>query len=160
MDRSEGIKKLADIMKGANIGSLTTYDGSTLVSRPMGLQQIEFDGDLWFFTYKQSHKVDEVAHHPRVNVTFENKGAWVSLSGEAHIVDDPEKAEELWNPLLKAWFPDGLETDGLTILKVEAESAEYWDSNSPQVVQLFGMIKAAVTGEQTKGGENETVNLS
>jgi len=159
VDRNEGVKKVAELMNGAKLCTLTTYDGENLVSRPMGLQQIEFDGDLWFFTYKDSNKVHEITEHSKVNLAFENKSSWVSLSGTANIVDDSNKAEELWNPFLKAWFPDGLETEGLALLKVEAESAEYWDSNDPKVVQLFGMVKAAATGKQAKGGENETVQF-
>lgn len=159
MDRNEGIKKVADIMDGARIGSLTTYDSKNLVSRPMGLQQSEFDGELWFFTYDHTHKTDEIQAHPNVNVAFENKGSWVSLSGIASLSDDRSKMEELWNPFLKAWFPDELDTDGITLLKVTVESAEYWDSDNPQVVQLFGMVKAAVTGKPAKGGENKTVEL-
>ena len=33
-----------------------TADGKH-VSRPMGLQEAEFDGDLWFFAYDDSAKV-------------------------------------------------------------------------------------------------------
>lgn len=159
MDHKDGIKKVAELMNGAKLCTLTTFDGENLVSRPMGLQQIEFDGDLWFFTYKQSSKVNEIKKHSNVNLAFENSGSWVSLSGSAEIVDDKDKEEELWNPFLSAWFPDGLETEGLTLLKVHADSAEYWDSEHPKVVQLFGMVKAAVTGQQAEGGENKTVQL-
>jgi hypothetical protein len=40
-------------------------------SRPMSYnREIEFDGDLWFFTYGSSHKVDEVGRVPTVNASF------------------------------------------------------------------------------------------
>lgn len=159
MNQPDGIKKVAEIMNGATIGTLTTLDGERLVSRPMGLQKLEFDGDLWFFTYKQSNKVSEIAKNPNVNIAFENNNSWISIAGTAEIVDDTAKEKELWNPFLKAWFEDGLDTEGLTLLKVSADAAEYWDSTSPKVVQLFGMAKAALTGERAEGGENETVQL-
>jgi len=159
MDRQQGIDKVRDIMKGTNICSLATLDGDTIVSRPMGLQEVEFDGDLWFFTYDNSDKVAEIHKNPQVNVSFENKSSWVSLSGKAELIHDNDKAEEMWTPFLKAWFPDGLETEGLALLKIHAETAEYWSSSSPRVVQLFGMVKAAVTGEPVKGGENKEVDL-
>lgn len=157
--KNEGIKKITKIMEGTKICSLATYSEGKIVSRPMGLQEVEFDGDLWFFTYHDSSKVQEIQHHAEVNVSFENNNSWVSLSGHAEEVDGKAKAKELWNPFLKAWFPDGLETEGLTLLKVHADSAEYWNSDSPQVVQLFGLAKAAVTGKPMKGGENNTLNL-
>ena len=78
----------------------------------------------------------------------------------AEQVLDRAKAEELWNPLLKAWFPDGLDTPGLALLKVHATSAEYWESaHSSKVITLLGYAKAAVTGKTPDAGENETVRM-
>jgi len=45
------------------------------------------------------------------------------------------------------------------VLEVEAESAEYWDSPSSTFVQLYGFVKATLTGTPPKGGENERVEL-
>ncbi len=162
MTHEEAIEKLRDLMKSTKLCMLTTMteDGQH-VSRPMGVQETEFGGDVWFFTYEDSNKVRQVRHNPQVNVAFSNedKHTWVSLSGAAEVVHDRNKAEELWNPFLKAWFPDGLETEGLTLLKVKAESAEYWDSPIGKGLALFGTIKAAVTGKPPESGENKTISL-
>jgi general stress protein 26 len=84
----------------------------------------------------------------------------VSVSGAAEARQDRAKAEELWNPLLKAWFPDGLDTPNLTLVKVHAESAEYWEAaHSSRVISLLGYAKAAVTRKTPDAGENETVRL-
>jgi general stress protein 26 len=78
----------------------------------------------------------------------------------ARLVHDRAKAEELWSAPLKVWFPDGLETPGLALLKVQAVSAEYWDSPSSMVVKLLGAARAAITGDPDKfPGSNETVQL-
>ncbi len=85
---------------------------------------------------------------------------WISISGAAERVDNRAKAEELWSAPLKAWFPDGLETPGLTLVKVNAESAEYWEAaHSSTVITLIGYAKAAITGKTPDAGENETVRL-
>ena len=106
-------EKVKELVKDARICMFTTMtpDGRH-VSRPMALQDVEFDGDLWFFAYADSDKVAQVRVHPAVNVAFTDakQHAWVSVTGDAQVVEDRSKAEELWNPLLKAWFPDGLET--------------------------------------------------
>jgi general stress protein 26 len=159
MNHEEGVKKVAELMNDATIATLATLDGNQIVSRPMGLQQVEFDGDVWFFTYDGSNKIREIEVNPNVNVAFESKNSWVSLSGRAEVTDDRAKMEELWNVTLKAWFPDELDTDGIALLKIHADSAEYWDSSNSKVVSLFGMVKAAVTGKQAEGGENKTVEL-
>jgi general stress protein 26 len=156
-------EKVKELVADAKICMFTTMtaDGRH-VSRPMALQDVEFDGDLWFFAYADSDKAQQVALHPEVNVAFTDakQHAWVSVSGTADVVRDRAKAEELWNPLLKAWFPDGLDTPGVTLIKVSATSAEYWESaHSSRVVTLFGYAKAAVTGKTPVAGENSTVRL-
>ncbi|UQU63228.1 pyridoxamine 5'-phosphate oxidase family protein [Couchioplanes caeruleus] len=156
-------EKLKELVKDARIGMFTTMtaDGRH-VSRPMALQDVEFDGDLWFFTYADSDLVAQIRANPQVNVSFSDakQHAWTSVSGSAAQTEDRAKAEELWNPMLKAWFPDGLETPNLTLVKVHADSAEYWESaHSSKVITLLGYAKAAVTGKTPDAGENETVRL-
>jgi general stress protein 26 len=155
--------KVRKMVSDARIGMLTTRtaDGKQ-VSRPMALQEVEFDGDLWFFAYSDSDLVEQVATHPQVNVSFSDpkQNNWISISGTAQRTDDRDKAKELWNPVLKAWFPDGLDTPTLTLVKVHAETAEYWEAaHSSKVVTLLGYAKAAVTGKTPDAGENETVRL-
>jgi general stress protein 26 len=155
--------KVKEMVTDAKICMLTTMtaDGRH-VSRPMALQEVEFDGDLWFFAYADSDLVEQVGVNPQVNVAFSDSkhNNWISISGAAERVDDRAKAEQLWNPLLKAWFPDGLQTPELTLVKVHADSAEYWEAaHSSKVVTLLGYAKAAVTGKTPDAGENETVRL-
>jgi general stress protein 26 len=157
---AEAREKITELVRDAKFCMLTTMtaDGRH-VSRPMGLQEAEFDGDLWFFADADSPKVAEIRTHPQVNVSFSNQksNSWVSIAGAATEGFDRAKAEELWNPFLKAWFPDGLDTPGVTLIKVHAESAEYWDAPNSKVVTLIGYAKAAVTGQRPDVGENREV---
>ena len=155
--------KVTELVRDARICMLTTMtaDGRH-VSRPMALQDVEFDGDLWFFAFADSDKSREIGLHPEVNVSFSDSKhhAWVSISGTAQVVYDRAKAEELWSAPLKAWFPDGLDTPGLALIKVNATSAEYWESaHSSKVITLLGYAKAAVTGRQPDPGDNQEVRL-
>lgn len=163
MDKNKEYKKLQKLIRKFHMCMLTTvaYDG-TLASRPMHVQQKEADGDLWFFTYSTSEKARHISQNPQVSVSFsdDETNTWVSLSGKAQIVHDATKIDELWNPLLNAWFPDGKETQELTLVKVMLQSAEYWDSPNGLALAVFGSIKAKLTGRPPKAGENETVNLS
>ncbi len=159
----ENSQHVVDLVKDARICMLTTCDADgTLVSRPMGLQETEFDGDLWFFADDGSHKAMEIGANPAVNVSFaDSKGSsWTSISGSAQIVRDRQKTADLWSAPLKAWFPDGPETPGLILIKVHADSAEYWEGPGSKVVQLLGMARAAVSKDPDKfPGDNATVNL-
>lgn len=159
---NEGIDKLNALIKDIHVAMLTTVseDGS-LHSRPMATQGGAADGELWFFTSTKTHKVPEIEedHHVSVAYCAPEKSRFVSVAGIATLVQDREKARELWTPILKAWFPEGLETPDLALLRVRITSAEYWDAPSSKVVKLFGMAKAVLTGERYEPGENDRLLL-
>ena len=162
-DHAEALKTLGALIKDIQMAMLTTVnDDGSLRSRPMATQQAEADGTLWFFTRAEAPKVEEVRQDRRVNVSYaEPKGQkYVSVSGTAELVRDPAKNKELWNPLLKAWFPKGLEDPELVLLKVSVEKAEYWDSHSSTMVHLIGYLKAAATGQPYHPGKHEKVDIA
>ena len=160
-NREESIRKLGALIKDIQMAMLTTIDGGVLRARPMATQDTEFDGELWFFTSDKTHKVAEIEKDNRANVSYSkpNDNVYVSVSGAVSIVKDREKIEELWNPAYKAWFPKGLDDPTISLLKINVEQAEYWDSPSSTIVHIVGFVKALVTGERAQGGENEKINL-
>lgn len=160
-DREGSLKKINELTEGIDFCMLTTMDGDVLRSRPMSTQEFEFDGDLWFFTSDNTHKVDEIEKDNRVNVAYSKPedNTYLSISGKAEVVKDRAKIEELWSPVLKAWFPEGLDDPHLCLLRIPVEQAEYWDAPSSKIVQLFGMVKALATGEEADYGENKKIDL-
>lgn len=163
MTHDEKLTKIRELIKGIDFCMLTTLNESgDLHSRPMSVNgEVEFDGDLWFFTYGESHKVHEIDGDHRVNASFaQPKGqTYVSISGRAALVRDKDKIKELWQPSLKAWFPDGVDTPDIALLKVSAEKAEYWDSPGSAIAHAIGFAKGLVTHEQVNVGENEKIDL-
>jgi general stress protein 26 len=130
----------------------------------MGTQKIDLiEGALWFFTSSESSKTDEILHQRQVNLAYASieKQCYVSVSGRAHIVRDRAKTRELWKPAVKIWFPHGVEDPTLVLLRVDVVAAEYWDSPSSKMVQLYGMAKLALTGKTSKTlGENVHVDMA
>lgn len=162
-DRAASIAKLRDLIKDVEVAMLTTvaHDGS-LHSRPMMTQETEFDGTLWFVTGQDSAKAGEVAEYRSVSVAYADPDdeRYVSMSGTATIVRDRERAERLWTPAYRAWFPGGLDDSNLVLLQVDVEAAEYWDSTSGRMVALAGFVKALATGRRfTGGGDHAKVTL-
>jgi general stress protein 26 len=153
-------RRVAELLRSERFGFLTTIrtDG-TLTSRPMTLQEVEFDGDLWFFAERDSNPVRDVAASPQVNVGAGSGGTWVSLTGDAVVVEDAAKKRELWNSAVAAWFPEGPDDEKVVLLKVHADSAEYWDAPGGRLATVFSFVKATVTGERIDAGENEKVEL-
>lgn len=152
--------KLADLTKDIKIAMFTTVDEEGhYVSRPMAQQQVEGHSDLWFFAERSSSVVAHVSSRPHVGITLTSSDTWISLDGEAELVEDVAKAKQLWNSGVEAWLPQGPEDPSVLLIKVEGHSAEYWDSPGGKVASILSFVKAKVTGDRYEGGENETVQL-
>ena len=159
--RTQTIEKLNLLIKDIKIAMLTTIDRGVLRSRPMATQETDFDGELWFFTSRQTHKKEELEKENRVNVSYSDPAdnRYVSMSGTAELVSDRAKIEELWAPGYLAWFPKGLEDPNLILLKVTVEQAEFWDATSSAVVEALGLLKSLVTGERPTTGDYVVLSL-
>ena len=154
------VETLRDQIKDIKIAMLTTVDqDGTLRSRPMGTQDVEFDGDLWFFTKSDSQKVNEIKKDQAVNVSYAGENRYVSVSGSAQVVNDKAKMKEFWSPIYKVWFPDGLEDPTLRLLKVNVKQAEYWDNPGGLVATIIGFAEGLINKDPSKMGENETITL-
>ena len=160
---SEQIATIADKIKSVKFGMFTTSDDTrTLTSRPLTQQQIDEQGQMWFFVSDEAAYTRDLLNNPQVNVSFADTGdsLYVSVCGHAELLKDRAKAEELWSPLVKAWFPGGLDDPKLSLIKVTIQSAEYWDSSASKMMQFYEMAKAAITGEPPKDlGEHGRVDL-
>ena len=79
--------------------------------------------------------------------SYSDRSSWLSLSGTATVVDDSTKLEELWNTFTDAWLEGGPENPNNVLIRIEADSAEYWDSPGtpdvrPEIVDLTGLTSA------------------
>lgn len=146
----DGAKKLYDLIKDVKMAMMTTVesDGS-LHSRPMYSHTIDDGGDIWFYTRASAPKVAELSRDSQVNLAYSDPSgqSYVSVAGKAEIVRDHAKVKELWTSGLKTWFPKGPDDPGIALIRVHPSGGEYWDSPSRSVVQIYGAVKARLTGE-------------
>lgn len=151
-------EKLAGLIKDFRIAMLTTQEGDgKLVSRPLTVQEAEFDGDLWFLVSK-STALGAIPADSTANVALSSDSSWVSLAGTARIVESPKRIDELWNPVVEAWFPGGKDDPDVGVLKFTADAAEYWDSPG-KIATVFRFVKAKITGDRPDGGDSGKVEL-
>ncbi|MBF0671276.1 MAG: pyridoxamine 5'-phosphate oxidase family protein [Salinibacterium sp.] len=156
----EDLSTIAALVKASKIAMLTTMTAEGRhESRPLAVQEEEFAGDLWFFTQDPSNKVEAIRTHPQVNASFQSNKGFVSIAGTAEIVHDRQLIDELWNPMVEAWFPEGRDDPKVALIRVRAEAAEYWHSDEPGVVAAVKGVKALITGGHPDIGENRTVGL-
>ncbi len=143
-------QKLREMIQDIHFAMFTTMDEKgQLRSRPMVTQEMDENGDLWFFTSLSSPKVEEVTTLRQVNLVYSTGDhRFVSVSGEAEVIQDTRKVKELWNLAVKTWFPKGAEDPDLVLIRVRPMQAEYWDASSKTFVQLFGLAKAIISGKK------------
>ncbi len=161
-NRVAALDTLKRHLHGMRFAMLTTLsEDGRLHSRPMTIQELAADGKLWFFTNLDSEKVIEAQHKPWVNLAYTNEGSslYVSVSGRAQLVKDREKIKELWNPMVAAYFPNGVDDPQLALLSVDVDDAEVWESPSAAPVRLFNMVKAIVTGKVDDQGHHEHLEV-
>lgn len=162
-EQEADFQKLREMIKDIDFCMLTTVDeNDDLHSRPMSLNsEVDEQGNLWFFTYGNSHKVSEVKRTPKCNVSFADPDdhRYVSISGPSEVVRDKAKIKELWKPELKAWFPKGVDEPDIALLRLTIEKAEYWDSPGGTVAHVISFVSALVTGQSADWGENKKLEL-
>jgi general stress protein 26 len=164
MDNDEqGVATLLQIINRVHVAMMTTTEpADTLRSRPLAtLRTEEFDGFLWFYTAADSPKIAEIDSHHEVNLSYADPAhhLYASVSGHGVVVRDAEKMAERWNPIVKAWFPDGLDDPNLVLLKVSVDKAEYWDASGTPVKRLAAFKKALTTGNTSDLVDNKKLRL-
>lgn len=153
----EDKQKLWNLIKPIKSGMLTSWDGDSLHSRPMRhVNENLDDGVLMFFTRFASDKVEDMRKYDDVCVAYAdtNNSTYVSISGKFEITNDQVLKDKYWNSFVSAWFPEGKDSDNVAILKVHAYEAEFWDSTSSSMMQLFKIAKANMTDTTPDMGEN------
>ena len=130
------LEELASQLKKIDFCMLSTNAGSGRISsRPMNNNgDVEYDGDSWFFSYEDSKKVSEIEGIDDVSLTFTaapsllgKPGIFIAVEGTASLIRDKSAFEAHWVAELGRWFPEGIETSGIVLIKVSAKTIQYWD---------------------------------
>jgi general stress protein 26 len=133
------LSDLSEKMRQIDIAMLSTHaeDGS-IASRPMSNNgQVEYQGNSFYFAMQDTHTVGEIRRNPKVSLTFQgSKSFSVAVEGQAEIVQDKAQFREHWTPDIDKWFPQGIDTPGLAMIKVSATRIHYWNGEEGGEVAL------------------------
>ncbi len=152
---TEAVKKIKTMID--NIGTCMFYTKAIVGdhnTRPMAVIEVDYNGTLWFFTSLQSKKVQEIEKDPEVHLAFAHPGkdSYLDIRGRASIETDRKSIEEKWNPIIKAWFPEGKSDPNLCLVKVKTDEAHYWDTDSTKMVEMLKVVTSVVSGKQLAEG--------
>jgi general stress protein 26 len=163
---TEALQKIGELIREIQMTLFVTQDeNGRMHARPMQTQKPDkskpFDGELWFLTSKSSPKVREIEANPNVLLSYAEpkSNSYVSVAGTAEAVEDRARIKDMWHEPFRIWFPDGPEDPDITLIRVKADAAEYWDSPSKGIVYAFGYFKMKLTGEVPDVGENRKVRM-
>ncbi|CAG5069680.1 hypothetical protein DYBT9623_02416 [Dyadobacter sp. CECT 9623] len=159
-ENKDAIKKLKSLAEDIRFCMYTTYKNGRIESRPMTTQQIDDEGNVWFFASRNTEPASNNGETVTLIYSEPKNNTYLSISGNAEQVNDEAKKEELWSVMSKAWYPEGKDDPNLVMIRVVTEDAAYWDATSSQMVVFFSMIKAALTGTTPDGGDHGKLNLS
>ena len=133
------LSDIAERMRDIDICMLSTHtNGGNIASRPMSNNRdVDYDGDSYFFTWEDARMVKDIEADPKVSLAFQGEdGFAVAVEGKAEVTRDKDAFEEHWNEDLDQWFEDGVETEGLAMIKVHAGRVHYWDGEDEGEVKL------------------------
>lgn len=130
-------ERLRKLLEHFSHGMLTTRRDGQLRSRPMAIMESQPPGFLLFFSNVESGKHEELSDDPNANVAMQDGERFVSITGTARILRDPERARRLWKESQRAWFPDGPSDPSLMLIEVRPSYVEFWDRSSPSALQLI-----------------------
>lgn len=159
-DQPQAQQRLNELIKDIRFAMFTTVDShGKLRSRPMTVQKDADSGRdvtkcLWFFMSRKSETVTEFSHSPSVNVAFADtdNDTYVSVSGQAQLVEDLAMKDRLWSKMNEAWFPAGVQDPDLALVQVEIDEAEFWNVKESKLVQMFKIAKATFSDQPPNVG--------
>lgn len=162
LSNKEGIDKLKELIESEGMCMFcTSLSAYPIAARPMSTQEVDDDGNLWFFSRFSSEKNEEIMQDNRVQLFYGNTGssAYLSVAGVATIMTDKEKAKELWTGWARTWFNEGADDPDLSIIKVAPEDVYYWDTKNNKLISLLKIATGAILGKTMDDGVEGKIKI-
>ena len=127
---------IAKKMRDMDFAMLSTHgEGGAIAARPMSNNRdVDYDGDSWFFADDGSHMVAEIVANPSVSLGYQGSSGllgqrpfFLAVAGRASIIRDKAAFADHWKKELERWWPDGIDTPGLVLIRVSGGRLHYWD---------------------------------
>jgi general stress protein 26 len=155
---------LSEKMRDIDFAILSTRaQNGAIAARPMSNnRQVEFAGDTFFFTLDSTNSVADIERDPQVGLSYQGKSGalgmkpfFITLEGRAELIRDKAKFAEHWTKDLDRWFDQGIDTPGLTLIRVDAERLHYWNGYDEAEIPLAGR-----TGQQSAGAMEQAQEVA
>jgi general stress protein 26 len=143
----KSLSEISEAMRDIDFCMLTTVSDGGLAGRPMSNNRdVDYDGDSFFFADGDSRTVRDLEGDPTAALAFQGKGGllgvvgkpgiFIAIEGKGEVIRDKAAFADHWQDELKRWWPDGIDSPGLTLIKVHADRLHYWDSGEEGEIAL------------------------
>jgi len=157
---SEALDHLADKLKNQRVLMLTLAEpGTGLSSRPMTPLEMDGEGAIWIMMSKATMQ-PLIGSGAPVNLSFMDHGDsdYVSVAGQAQLMDDLGRKQELWTLAGRPWFK-GPDDPDLTLVRIMPHQAEIWDGPDNAATRVLAMAASVVAGREVGMGHKETIDV-
>jgi len=150
---NSAIEKIKSIAENAGTCFFSTNVKAETNSRPMALQEVDENGNLWFLSDVTSDKNKDIEKDPEVELYFINnsKYEYVFIKGKASITQDKALIDKYWTNFANAWF-DGKDDPNVSLIKVAATDGYYYETKENKLVAMTKMLFSAATGAKMEDG--------
>jgi general stress protein 26 len=115
----------------------TRSPNGTMTARPMSNNgDVEYQGNSYFFAYRNSRKIADVRADPQVTLSYTGAVGmlggpplFVTVEGVATLIEDKAVFADHWTKDLDRYFPEGIDTPGVVMIRVDAKAIRYWDGS-------------------------------
>jgi len=153
LSTTQDIKNLLD---GVRTAMITTPDErGTLSSRPVTVQEITNDGDIWFLVDAKADWV-QPANSGAVNAALvDGDDAWVSFAGRVELDTSQTRIDDLTDAMTDVFFDADAEP---VALRVVSDRIEWWTA-AGKLTQIFELAKAKLAGGQPDIGSSGSIEV-
>ncbi|MDI3321509.1 pyridoxamine 5'-phosphate oxidase family protein [Pinibacter soli] len=159
----EALEKIKELTDKASTCFFCTNitSGKAFSTRPMSVQKLDENGIFWFLSAKDSNKNAELQLDSSVQLLFQgsNYSDFLNIYGTAVVSDDKEKIKELWQPILKTWFTEGIDDPRISVISVDPAEGYYWDTKHNMAIGLIKRVAGAIVGKTLDDSIEGTITL-
>ncbi|WP_267351898.1 pyridoxamine 5'-phosphate oxidase family protein [Sphingomonas sp. GM_Shp_2] len=137
------LKDLSAKMAKLDFAMLVTGNDGTS-ARPMSNNgDVDYRGDSYFFSYRDTRKVADIQAGPRVLLSYTGAVGmlggpplFVAVEGRATLIEDKAQFADHWTKDLDRYFPEGVDTPSIVMIAVHAKRIRYWDGQDEGEIAL------------------------
>lgn len=159
----DAVDRIKEVVDANSVCFFLTNNGigDSSGARPMSVRKVDVRGRLWFLSASDSNVNQELARDPSARLFFQGSGRsdLMELSGSVSITTDKARIKELWNPLIKVWFTEGIDDPRITVLCFQPSEGYYWDNKHGDAIAGIKMIVGAAIGKTLDDSVEGTVRV-